>query len=309
MDAAQLHAAISEATQRAEELPGVSMMPRRRLVDVKHFNMNLKLHVDSIMDESLQRFYQGANAILLKAGELTQIWAEVVALDLDVMPAYKATLDEDTLLRQETVRASNKHAFDDACATTGDAAHHLMVANYSDSLLMDESFKLELAMSKAVAADPSGACLKIAVLKCLRKEPDRDIAAAVQELSTLSGSQLYLFSARSFQGKVDDILQITSHIMDENPPKIKADMSQCPFLSDLLDAVKEFCTVEDTINPEGVRTLSGTVALTYLVDSLTDCNDDLDPKAVLTLNLYGYLIPDCHCDKAIALAKKANMFA
>ena len=83
-------------------------------------------------------------------------------------------------------------------------------------------------------------------------------------------------------------------------------MSQCPFLFDLLDAVNEFCTVEDTSNPEGVRTLSGTVALTYLVDSLTDCNDDLEPKAVLTLNLYGYWINAGHRDKATALTKKAK---
>ena len=92
----------------------------------------------------------------------------------------------------------------------------------------------------------------------------------------------------------------------QEPPKIKAEMFQCPFLSDLLDAVKEFCTVEDTSNLEDVRTFWGTAALTYLVDSLTDCNDDLEPKAVLTLNLYGYWILVGHRDKATALTKKAK---
>ena len=202
-----------------------------------------------------------------------------------------------------------KQALDDACVTTGDSAQQIIDANLSDYVLTDETFTFEDALSNSIASGGTAAVLSDRVLACLESNTEIGLSAVVQGLTLLTKEDLFSFSNHASQGKVNDVLSIVSHLLGDNEPPIKTEMSQCSFMKRCLGAIVEYCYVpkpsSSTVLQEGFR---GVAALEYLVDSLGR-EDAVNLTQVKDLVLYAHWLPANLRVEAATLCKSASSTA
>ena len=298
---------INTSVASCEAIPGVSSLPRRREISIEYFNLRPTIYVESMLDEAIQRHYAVAKAIAVQKKQLPGFWGEMIACDLNTKLPYEADVHKDLLLCQEAARLACKEAFDDGCVTTGDGAQQILNANLTDYLLTDESFKLEAAVSKLVSSEGSETTLKDAILKCLPSATSTvDLSTATQHITLLTRGQLYNFSSRSAQGKVNDVLSICSHLLEENAPPIKAEMVQCSFLKACLDAIAYFITYTKPAGSGEVSTpVRGVAALEELIIALTAL-ETVTLGNVRDLHLYKHYVPADFVVRALALQLKSK---
>jgi hypothetical protein len=306
-----LQDAISKTLLAIEATPGIDLLPRKRLISVQYFNLDPQIEIGGILDEVRQRFFAAAKMIGLRTKLLSPLWFDDAAIDLKEGQSFAAELSGDVLECQQASRAACRLAFSDASVSTGDVAEKIMRSMGADMVLVDETFKLEMALSTLVTSNGADGGLKAAVLAVLPTATRPvELAAAVQKVNLIIAGALYKFSSFASQGKVVDISKILAHLLDDNLPDVKPDMWKCPFMKPCLEAIPLFFKHElASTSTKAATVLRGVPALLALYDELEEADEPFSLSTVTPLELYSVFMPaesTALIKVAVDLARKAG---
>jgi hypothetical protein len=303
-----LQAAISKTLRVVEATPGIDLLPRKRTISVQYCNLTPQIEIGGILDEVMQRFFAAAKMIGLRTILLSPLWFDDAAIDVNAGQAFAATLSADVLECQQASRAACRLAFADASVSTGDVAEKNMKSMAADMVLVDETFKLEMALSTLVSSNGADGGLKAAVLSVLPTATrHEDLAVAVQKLNLMIAGSLYKFSSFASQGKVTDISKILSHLLDDNLPPVKPDMWKCPFMKPCLETMPLFFAHEvPGAASAAAKILRGVPALTALYEALMAADATPTLSSVTPLELYSVFMPVENIPKIAAIVENAR---
>ena len=107
-------------------------------------------------------------------------------------------------------------------------------------------------MIDALVAKGVDSALHQATSQCLPRDgAPVELANATQTLSALQSSNTYRFSDSVAQGKLDLIVKIAFHLLNDNTPALSPEMAKCLVLASALKSIVLFAEHETSVLSTG----------------------------------------------------------
>lgn len=204
-----------------QAMPCIDMIPRRRCVILQYRCQDIKLRVSSVSEQVQLAFACATKSIGVSSKHLPELWIEDMLIKAGTTGPWKAKLPASLFEAAAAARSRLETAVKDADVVTGDLVSHAMTKAGPDLLVIDPTFRIEMAIVDELVSDATGTRVMNAILACLPEagkhlEPE----TSAQKLHAFATSPGFALVDRQAQERVKVVQIVINSLVEQRPPDL-----------------------------------------------------------------------------------------